>query len=280
MTEVATARLEISRCMASDRPSEAAFVGVFVLLFAGSATLTIAWCTSMSAMGGMPMPGGWTMSMAWLRMPGQTWPGAAASFLGMWVVMMVAMMLPSLAPMLRRYREALGGTGARHLGALTAIVGAGYFFVWTVFGIAVFPLGATLAELEMQQPTLARAVPIAAAVVVLIAGALQFSPWKAHHLACCREAFAFARAGVSASYGETWRHGLRLGLHCSHCCAGPMAILLVMGVIDLRAMAVVAAAITVERLAQAGEHIARAIGVVVIGAGLFLIARSAGLGAS
>jgi hypothetical protein len=42
----------------------------------------------------MPMPGGWTMSMAWMRMPGQTWPGAAASFLGMWVVMMVAMMLP------------------------------------------------------------------------------------------------------------------------------------------------------------------------------------------
>jgi predicted metal-binding membrane protein len=278
MTEVATAGFEISRRMASDRPSEAAFVGVSALLFAGSATLTIAWCTSMSAMGGMPMPGGWTMSMAWMRMAGQTWSGAAASFLGMWVVMMVAMMLPSLVPMLRRYREAVGRTVAGHLGALTAIVGAGYFFVWTVFGMAVFPLGTTLAELEMQQPALARAVPIGVGVVVLIAGALQFSPWKARHLACCREASAFARAGVSASYGETWRHGLRLGLHCSHCCAGPMAILLVMGVMDLRAMAVVAAAITVERLAPAGEHIARAIGVVVIGAGLFLTARAAGLG--
>ena len=82
--------------MVSDRPSEVAFVGVSALLFAGSATLTIAWCTSMSAMGGMLMPGGWTMSMAWMRMPGQTWLGAAASFIGMWVVMMVAMMLPSL----------------------------------------------------------------------------------------------------------------------------------------------------------------------------------------
>jgi predicted metal-binding membrane protein len=275
------------------------------LLFAGSATLTIAWCTSMAAMGGMPMPGGWTMSMAWMRMPGQTWPGAAASFLGMWVVMMVAMMLPSLVPMLRRYREAVGRTGARHVGALTAIVGAGYFFVWTVFGMAVFPLGATLAELEMQQPTLARAVPIVAAVVVLVAGALQVSRWKARHLACCREASASARADVTASYSETppkrppgaeagpgrgrtrptdaptaWRYGLRLGVHCSHCCAGLMAIFLVMGVMDLRAMTVVSAAITVERLAPAGEHIARAIGVVVIGAGLFLIARSAGLGAS
>ncbi len=299
----ATAGLEISRHMASDRPSEAALVGVSALLFAGSATLTIAWCTSMSAMGGMPMPGGWTMSMAWMRIPGQTWPGAAASFLGMWVVMMMAMMLPSMVPMLRRYRQAVGWTSPRHLGALTAIAGAGYFFVWTVFGMAVFPLGATLAELEMQQPTLARAVPIAAGVVVLIAGALQFSSWKARHLACCREASAFAREGASASYGETspkrppaaeagpgrgrtlpadartaWRHGLSLGLHCSYCCASLMAILLVVGVMDFHAMAVVAAAITVERLAPAGEHVARAIGAVALGAGVFLIARATGLG--
>ena len=58
------------------------------------------------------MPGGWTMSMAWMRMPGQTWPAAAAAFLGMWVVMMVAMMLPSLVLMLRRYRQAVGSTAA------------------------------------------------------------------------------------------------------------------------------------------------------------------------
>ena len=83
-----------------DRTSEQAFLGVCALLFIASAAGTIVWCTSMSAMGGMPMPGGWTMSMVWMRMPGQTWPGAAASFLGMWIVMMVAMMLPSLVPML------------------------------------------------------------------------------------------------------------------------------------------------------------------------------------
>ena len=240
------------------------------------------------------MPGGWTMSMAWMRMPGQTWPAAAASFLGMWVVMMVAMMLPSLVLMLRRYRQAVGRTaasakatascaeatrrrGATRLGPLTAIVGAGYFFVWTVFGMAVFPLGAALAAIEMQQPALARVVPIAAGVVVLIAGALQFSAWKARHLACCREAPGRGRI-LPADAGTAWRHGLCLGLHCSHCCAGLMATLLVIGVMDLRAMAVVAAAITVERLARAGERVARAIGAVVVGAGLFLIARAAGLG--
>src|SRR5262249_30134326 len=100
-----------SRRMVSERVSQRALFGVSALLFAASAAATILWCTSMSAMGEMPMPGGWTMSMAWMRMPGQTWLGAAASFLGMWVVMMVAMMLPSLAPMLWRYRQAVGRTG-------------------------------------------------------------------------------------------------------------------------------------------------------------------------
>jgi predicted metal-binding membrane protein len=263
--------------MAPDRPSQRAFLGVSALLFAASAAVTIVWCTSMSAMGGMPMPGGWTMSMVWMQMPGQTWPDAAASFLGMWVVMMVAMMLPSLVPMLRHYRQAVGREDEARLGPLTAIAGAGYFFVWTVFGMAVFPLGAALAAIEMQQPALARAVPIATGVVVLIAGALQFSAWKAHHLAGCREAPGRGRT-LPADAGTAWRHGLSLGRHCGYCCTGLMAILLVIGVMDLRAMAVVTAAITVERLAPAGERVARTIGAIVVVAGLFLIARAAGLG--
>src|SRR5438067_817629 len=167
---------------------QAGFWAVSALLFAASAAVTIVWCASMSAMGEMQMPGGWTMSMAWMRMPGQTWPGAAASFLAMWMVMMVAMKLPSLAPMLWRYRQAVGRTGETRLGRLTALVGVGYFFVWTVFGMAAFPLGIALAAVEMQQPALARAVPIAVGVVVLIAGCLQFTAWKARHLAYCGEA--------------------------------------------------------------------------------------------
>src|SRR5690349_25011726 len=116
--------------------SERAFFGVSALLFAASAAVTIGWYAPMSAMGEMPMPGGWTMSMAWMRMPGQTWPGAAASFLGMWIAMMVAMMLPSLFPMLRRYRQAVAGTGETRLGRLTALVAGGYFCVWTALGVA------------------------------------------------------------------------------------------------------------------------------------------------
>jgi len=277
MSSCTTAGLETSQRLASERASQqTSLLGVSALLFAASAAVTIVWCTSMSAMGGMPMPGGWTMSMAWMRMPGQTWPGAAASFLGMWVVMMVAMMLPSLVPMLWRYRQAIGRTGETRLGRLTARVGVGYFLVWTVFGMAAYPLGVALTTLEMQQQGLARAVPIAVGVVVLIAGSLQLTAWKARHLACCREAPGRGRT-LRADPGTAWRHGLRLGLHCTHCCAGLMAILLVIGVMDLRAMAVVAAAITVERLAPAGERVARAIGAAIVGAGLVLIARAAGL---
>lgn len=259
--------------MVSVRASHRSFLGVSALLFAISAAVTIVWCASMSAMD-MPMPGGWTMSMAWMRMPGQTWPGAATMFLGMWIVMMVAMMLPSLLPMLSRYRQAIGSTSKRRLGMLTTLVGVGYFFVWTLFGMAVFPLGVALAAAEMQLPTLARTVPVLVGVTVLIAGALQFTSWKARHLACCREPLEQGHA-LPADARMAWRHGLYLGLHCSYCCANLTAILLVIGVMDLRTMALVMAAITIERIAPAGERVARAIGVIIVGIGLFLIVRAA-----
>ena len=273
----ATGGRETAPRVAAERASPHAFLGVSALLFVASVAVTIIWCASMSGMDEMAMPGEWTMSMAWMRMPGQTWAGAAASFLGMWVVMMVAMMLPSLVPMLWRFREAVGGPCEPRLGRLTALVGAGYFLVWTVVGIAAFPLGVALASVEMRQPALARAVPIAVGVVVLIAGVLQLTAWKGRHLAGCREAPGRG-CTLPADAGTAWRHGLRLGLHCSYCCAGLIAILLVIGVMDLRAMAVVTAAITVERLAPAGERVARAIGAVAVGAGLLLIAQAAGFG--
>jgi predicted metal-binding membrane protein len=262
--------------MAGERTSQRAFAGVSALLFVASAALTMAWCGSMSEMGGMAMPGGWTMSMMWMRMPGQSWTEATASFVAMWVVMMAAMMLPSLAPMLGRYRQAVGCGGESRLGRLTLLAGLGYFFVWTVFGLAVFPLGAGLAAVEMDLPALARAVPGAMGVVLLIAGALQFTSWKARHLARCRE--APGRGVLRADAGTAWRTGLRFGLHCSYSCLNLTAILLVIGVMDLRAMAVVTAAITAERLAPGGERAARAIGAVVVVAGLSVITRATGLG--
>ncbi len=272
----ATGERKASRGMAGARASWRIFIGASALLFAASTVLTIVRCESMSGMGEMPMPGGWTMSMAWMRMPGQTWLGVATSFLGMWAMMMVAMMLPSLVPVLCYYREVVGRLGKTHLGRLTTLVGTGYFLVWIACGLAAFALGVALAAVEMRWPAVARAVPIAAGVVVLIAGALQFTAWKARHLSRCRETSECGRP-LPADAASAWRYGLRLGRHCSTCCAGLTAALLAVGVMDLRAMAVVTAAITAERLAPNGEHVARIIGVIVVGAGVLLLARAAGL---
>jgi predicted metal-binding membrane protein len=249
------------------------FLGVSALLFVTSVLLTVVWCGSMSAMRGMLMPGGWTMSMVWMRMPGQTWLSAAASFVGMWAVMMVAMMMPSLVSMLQRYREAIGSTGETRLGRVTVIVGVGYYAVWAVLGVAAFLLGVALASIEMRFPLLARTVPSATGAIIIIAGALQFTRWKAKHLDCCREVPACSHALRTYS-GSAFRHGLSLGLHCSYCCASLTAILLAVGVMDLRSMILITGAITAERLAPSGQRVARVIGAVAVVAGVLLLARA------
>jgi predicted metal-binding membrane protein len=215
---------------------------------------------------GMPMPGGWTMSMAWMRMPGQTWPAASASFMGMWVLMMVAMMMPSLVPMLSSYRRALGE--ADGVGRRTAIAGAGYFAVWTFAGVCAYPLGLGAGAAAMRWPAVARLVPLATGAVLVLAGAVQLTAWKARHLRCCRDG-PDCDAAPSA-----WRYGLRLGVHCSLCCSGLMAVLLAVGVMDVGAMAVIAAAITAERYAARPERVARPTGAAVVVAGALLVARA------
>lgn len=253
--------------------SERMFLATAAVLFIGSAAGTIAWCGSMS--GGMPMPGGWTMSMAWMRMAGQSWAAAAASFLGMWVVMMVAMMLPSLAAMLSGYRRAIRVAGGARLGKATAIAGAGYFVVWTIFGAVAYPLGVVLAAAEMRWPGLSRAVPTATGVVLMLAGCIQVSRWKARRLMSCRES-SECGVRVAPELSSPWRHGLRLGVHCALCCSGFMAALFVAGVMDLGVMAVVAAAITIERLAPRPVLAARATGVFVIAAAVAVLLRALG----
>jgi len=190
---------------------------------------------------------------------------------------MVAMMLPSLTPTLWRYYQTIRKGGESQAARPTALVGLGYFLVWTLAGLTVFPVGIAMGALEMGHPSLARVAPLAAGLVVLLAGALQFSPWKAHHLALCRTALA-AECAVSSRAAAAWRLGLHFGLHCGLSCANLTVLLLVLGVMDLRAMAAVTVAITAERLAPGGVMAARAVGALTIGAGLLLIARASGLG--
>ena len=259
--------------MASAQAAQRTFAGIAALLCAATAALTVTWCESMSAMHEMRMPGGWSMTMMWMRMPGQTWTGMALAFMGMWLVMMVAMMLPSLTPVLSRYRRAVAGTSATRSGLATALVGAAYFGVWTWFGAIAYVAGVIVASLAMEQPTLARAVPLATGASVLLAGALQFTRWKAQRLACCRGAFECC-AVLPSDANTALCHGLRLGIDCVHCCFGFTLTLLALGVMDLRAMAAVTLAISLERLAPAGVRVAQFTGLILVSAGVFLIVRA------
>jgi predicted metal-binding membrane protein len=245
-------------------------LGASAVVFVASAITTVLWCGSMASLPGMEMPGGWTMSMAWMRMPGQSWLGAAATFIGMWIVMMVAMMLPAFLPMLMRYRAAVGRIAGKRLTWLTTIASAGYFTVWTASGVVVFPLGLALAEIAMRVPAVSRAVPVATGALVMIAGGLQFTAWKKRQLACCR---ASPPRTLPADINTAWRHGLQLGFHCLRCCAGLTAVLLVIGVMELRAMTVVAALITAERLPPAGLSVARGVGILIVSSGVLMMAQ-------
>src|SRR6266496_1173826 len=228
--------------MARDRN----FVLLSAILFTASAAITVRWCGSMS--GGMNMPGGWTMSMAWMKMPGQSFLAAAAAFVGMWAVMMVAMMLPSLVPELLRYRHWQLVGDRFTLDWLTTVAAAGYFLVWILIGTAVYPLGVACARTEMHSPTLARAVPFLSAMALLLAAGFQFTSWKSRSLCLCRGE-SLQNSLDSPSCRAAWSHGIHLGLNGALCCTGLMLALLVVGVMNVPAMAAITLGITFERLA-------------------------------
>jgi len=260
--------------MSSVRTSHAALLGAAALLFSASAVTTVIGSLSMSSMGEMPMPGGWSMSMTWMPTCGDTWLDAAASFVGMWTVMMVAMMLPSLVPMLMRYRAAIGATSETRLALYPALFASGYFLVWAACGLGIFIVSAALSSAEMRLPALAHGAPFAIGAVVLMAGATQFTNWKTRQLACCGT--LPGSCGAAGGNAHTpLRHGVHFGWRCVHCCAGLTATLVVIGVMDLLPMLLVTAAITAERVAPRGPRIARVTGAILVAVGSMLIARAA-----
>src|SRR5580658_1684576 len=127
----------------------AKFVAVSVLAFVAGLSATAYFCRSMS--GGMDMPGGWTMSMMWMRMPGQSWTISAAMFLLMWLAMMVAMMMPSALPTFLKTRRRW---------VSLCYMASGYFAMWLAAGIGIYALGVALATVEMRSEFISRAVPL------------------------------------------------------------------------------------------------------------------------
>ncbi|MDE3141865.1 MAG: DUF2182 domain-containing protein, partial [Pseudomonadota bacterium] len=174
--------------------------------------------------------------------------------------------------------RAAGGAGGMPSVLLSGLLAAGYFLVWTLLGAAVYAAGAAAALAAARLPQLARAVPLAVGLIVLAAGALQLTSWKARRLACCRRepsrvAFGGRRARLRDAL-MAWREGVWLGVHCSGCCLGLTAALLVSGATGWPTMLVATIGVSLERLSPAGDRIARIIGFVVIGAGIVLSLRA------
>ncbi|MBR8071178.1 DUF2182 domain-containing protein [Burkholderia cenocepacia] len=254
-----------------------AFGVAVAAVFAVAVVATLAQHASMAAMGGEPMPGGWTASAAWLRPCGWGAGRAFATFAGMWGAMTVTMMLPVLAPQLWHYRRRIGPQAAARSAWLVVVAGAGYFSVWMALGALVFPAGAVLTTAAARLPALARAMPFVSGAIVLAAGALQFSGWKARRLACCRHPAAHDVHRPRAAAVTAWRYGVRAAIRCGACCGNLMAVALAAGMMDLRVMAAVTVAIAVERVVPAGGRVARIVGCGVMTSGMAMIARAAGL---
>lgn len=233
----------------------AGFIAVSVLAFAASVSATAYFCRSMS--GGMGMAGGWTMSMAWMRVPGQSWAVSASMFLLMWLAMMVAMMLPSALPTFLKTRRPWDSL---------CYMATGYFAIWLAAGIAIYLPGVVLATVSMQSESISRAFPLLLGASLIAAGAFQFTRWKMTHLLRCRSRFGCA---VSCPQSETsFRLGCKQGVACCVCCASPMVILLALGMMNAIVMISIAIVIAAEKLLPRPEIVARFVGFAAIVLGI------------
>jgi predicted metal-binding membrane protein len=238
----------------------AEFITVCALAFVVSVSATAYFYSSMCCE--MEMPGGWTMSMTWMRMPGQSWFTSGLSFLLMWLTMMVAMMMPSALPMFLKTRRRW---------ASLCYMASGYFTIWLVAGVGIYPLGVAFSMATMRSELLSRAVPLLSGALLIAVGAIQLIRWKMTHLLHCRSPFGCA---VSCPQDETsFQLGCKQGTACCICCAAPVTIQLILGIMNPLVMIVVAIVIAAEKLLPQPELTARLVGIAAILGGLITIIR-------
>lgn len=185
----------------------------------------------------------------------------AGFFLVTWIVMMAAMMLPSIVPftigMGRLMRaEGIGATG-------TALLTLGYFVVWSAAGVIAYLVWSAFEDLSAGSSTDAAR---AGAAVLLVAAVYQLTPLKRVCLRHCRSPglliLQHGPRAVSSRFGAV-SAGVAHGVYCLGCCWALMGVLLALGVMSLVWMGVVAAVIAVEKVSRYGEPISRALGGVL-----------------
>nr|MBA3318845.1 DUF2182 domain-containing protein [Gemmatimonadales bacterium] len=187
--------------------------------------------------------------------------------------MMVAMMLPSAAPMIllvatvhRRRRERASPA------APTAIFAAGYLLVWTCFSAAAALTQWGLHQAALLSPAMASTNPVLGGLLLMIAGVYQWLPVKSACLSRCRSPLGFLSSEWREGSAGSLVMGLRHGLFCLGCCWVLMALLFVAGVMNLFWVAAIAWLVLVEKVARAGAWIGKVAGLALVAWGGWMLA--------
>jgi predicted metal-binding membrane protein len=181
----------------------------------------------------------------------------APLFLAVWVVMMVAMMFPTAAPMILAFHKVQAGKQARgETFVSTWVFVTAYMLVWALSGVLAYA-GAVGAEAIAAHAKLSAATAARiGAVVLIIAGAYQLSPLKNVCLAKCRTPITFILTSWRDGTLGAVRMGLEHGVFCLGCCWLLFLILFPLGIMNIAAMAVVTLLVYAEKALASGDRIA------------------------
>jgi predicted metal-binding membrane protein len=195
--------------------------------------------------------------------------GALGWFIGVWVTMTAAMMLPSAVPMVLVYAKAASGTSGRPPAAATWFV-AGYVLVWTAYGLVAFGLFRLVRSHHPSFLGWDRAGPLVAGAAIVVAGAYQLTPLKKVCLRHCRTPFHWVlHRWREGPLGPT-RMGLEHGGYCVGCCWALMVVLFAVGVMSLAWMAIVAGLIFAEKVLPLGERLSTAFAFALVALGVWV----------
>ncbi len=203
-------------------------------------------------------------------MPGMAMePTPALLFLVVWVSMMVAMMFPSVAPMVTLFASvsrAKRNVNGRVISL--ALFLTGYLALWTLFGICAYLLSHVVPILDMAAPGLRSLSPMAAGAVLILVGLYQWSPLKGVCLRYCRSPLDFILNGWRNGHGGAFCMGFVHGTYCTGCCWGLMVVLFAVGLMNMGWMLLLAAVFFAEKIFPGGPVISRLVGlgVAVFGA--------------
>jgi predicted metal-binding membrane protein len=192
----------------------------------------------------------------------------------MWAVMMTAMMLPTATPLILLYaaaarRNAEAGSPARRVYALAA----GYVLIWSLFSVMATALQRILASALVLTPMMEPATPIAAAVVLAIAGLYQLTPLKRACLRACRSPLGFMVQRWRGGAAGAFRLGMDHGTYCLGCCWALMLILFAGGVMNLMIIVTLTMWVLVEKIAPFGERTATASGIALLAIAVWMGVR-------